>query len=182
MTADKRNVDEHDLQALIEDASKTSAFLQDRLRVGVRMLKALQTQIEHAATVVDAMESSRASAIEAAERLADIRGLVEHRIEEAVGSAFERSQRRLAAREAALDQVDEQIALADARAEAVTQLVESAEVNIAALAHKSARRATGARKPRRAKAVKAKATVEEKPAKKGLGLGACGLGEVRRKT
>ena len=77
-----------------------------------------------------------------------------------VGSAFERAQRRLAAREAALDQVDEQIAHADARAVAVTQLVESAEVNIAALAHKSARRATGARKPRRAKA---KATVEAKP-------------------
>ena len=88
------------------EASRSSSFLQDRLVVGARMVKAFQTQIDH----VDAL----------------LEGLGRQRLEA----------------ERALEEIEERIELAHDRAEALTRLVESAEVNIAVTAHRSAQLAS----------------------------------------
>jgi chromosome segregation ATPase len=87
------------------ETAKSSGFLQERLKVSVRMLDAFQTQIEHVGSLVEAL----------------------------------RRQQQDAKR--AMAEVDERIGLAGERTDALTRLVESAEVNIAVLAHKSAKAA-----------------------------------------
>jgi chromosome segregation ATPase len=84
---------------------ESSGFLQERLKVSVRMLKAFQTQIEHVETLLETL------------------------------SGRQRETQR------ALAEIDERIYLAADRAEALARFVESAEVNIAVAAHKSARAA-----------------------------------------
>lgn len=89
------------------EATRSSAFLQERLKVGAGMVKAFQTQIDR----VEAMLTSL-------------------------------GRQRLEA-ERTLDEIEERIEFAHRRAEALTQLVESAEVNIAVTAHRSAQMAMG---------------------------------------
>ncbi|MHC4273631.1 MAG: hypothetical protein ACYTF2_08295 [Planctomycetota bacterium] len=90
------------------ESVNASGFLQERLRVSARMLKAFQTQIEHAEALLETL------------------------------------RRRQQDTERAMARIDERIDLASDRAEALTRLVESAEVNIAVLAHKTAQAASGA--------------------------------------
>ncbi len=87
------------------ETARSSGFLQERLRVSVRMLKAFQTQIEH------------------------------------VDSLLEMLRARQHDTERDLAEIDERIDLARDRTDALARLVESAEVNIAVLAHKTARAA-----------------------------------------
>lgn len=139
-------------ETMAEQASKRSAFLQDRLQVGVRLLGAFQTQIEHVQTLLQTMETCRASAVGAVADLAEMRSVVEGRLrqtldslqgraDDLLGSVFERYERQITAREEALARLDEELARAQDRAEALTRMVESAEVNVAVLAHKSAQAA-----------------------------------------
>jgi septal ring factor EnvC (AmiA/AmiB activator) len=88
------------------ETARSSGFLQERLRVSARMLKAFQTQIEHAEALLETL------------------------------------RRRQQGTERAMAQIDERIDLAGDRAEALARLVESAEVNIAVLAHKTAQAAS----------------------------------------
>ncbi|MHC4615670.1 MAG: hypothetical protein ACYTAU_19115 [Planctomycetota bacterium] len=87
------------------ETATSSSFLQERLRVSVRMLTAFQTQIEH--------------------------------IESLLGTLRRRQQDA----DRAMVEIDERIDLARQRTEALAELVESAEVNITVLAHKSAKAA-----------------------------------------
>jgi chromosome segregation ATPase len=91
-----------------DEATKSSRFLQDRLKVSVRMLKAFQSQIEQIQSQIETLDNDRRS-----------------------------GQQLLAEIEQRVDSVRD-------RTEALTQLVESAEVNIAVLAHRSAQAATKA--------------------------------------
>ncbi len=86
------------------ESSKASASLQERLKVSVRMLKALQLQLDGARAHADELARQR------------------RRVEQAVEEAEDRLG-----------------ALLD-RAEALSRLVESAEVNIAVAAHRAAAR------------------------------------------
>ena len=84
------------------ETAGSAGFLQERLRVSVRMLKAFQTQIEHIESLLETLQQRERDA-----------------------------QRTLAG-------IDERIECARQRAEALEDLVESAEVNIAVAAHKAA--------------------------------------------
>ena len=88
-------------------AEQSAEFLQQRLKVGAGMLKALQAQID---------------------QLHDLSRLLQQRRQEA---------------EQALERVDDRIALAADRAEVLSNMVESAEVNLAVLAGRAARAARG---------------------------------------
>ena len=106
-------------------AERVAEFLQQRLRVGAGMLKALQAQIDEMNGLVHDLRQGRQEA-EQAVRL---------------------YEEKLIAREQALDRIDDRIALAADRAEALSNMVESAEVNLAVLA---ARAACGTVEPSRA--------------------------------
>ena len=97
-------------------ARRAAEFLQQRLRVGAGMLKALQAQIDETSSLIR-----------------DLR----HRRQEAE-EALRLYEQKLTAREHALDRVDERIALAADRAEVLSNMVESAEVNLAVLAARAA--------------------------------------------
>jgi chromosome segregation ATPase len=88
------------------EASRSSGFLQDRLLVGARLVKAFQTQIDHVDELLENLGRQRLEA------------------------------------ERALDEIEERIEFARDRAENLTRLVESAEVNIAVTAHRSAQLAS----------------------------------------
>jgi ABC-type transporter Mla subunit MlaD len=90
------------------ETATSSGFLQERLGVSVRMLKAFQTQIEHVDSLLETLRARQQD--------------VQH----------------------AMADIDERIDLARDRADALARLVESAEVNIAVLAHKTARAASRA--------------------------------------
>jgi ABC-type transporter Mla subunit MlaD len=94
-----------DVVAARAETGKSSSFLQERLRVSVRMLTAFQTQIEHVESLLDTLNRRQQDA------------------------------------ERAMAQIDERIDLARQRTDALAELVESAEVNITVLAHKSAKAA-----------------------------------------
>jgi chromosome segregation ATPase len=87
------------------ETGRSSSFLQERLRVSVRMLTAFQTQIEQVESLLDTLRGRQQDA-----------------------------QRAMA-------EIDERISLAGQRTEALSRLVESAEINITVLAHKSAKAA-----------------------------------------
>ncbi len=98
-------------------APRAAEFLQQRLRVGAGMLKALQAQIDETQALI-----------------LDLR----HRRQEAE-EALRLYEQKLTAREHALDRVDERIAIAADRAEVLSNMVETAEVNLAVLAARAAR-------------------------------------------
>ncbi len=87
-------------------AERAAEFLQQRLRVGAGMLKALQAQIDELHGLARDLRHARQEA------------------------------------EQALDRVDERIALAADRAEVLSNMVESAEVNLAVIAGRAAGRST----------------------------------------
>jgi chromosome segregation ATPase len=95
-----------DLSGARNEASRSSGYLHDRLKVGARMVKAFQTQIDHVEAVLEGLGRQRLEA------------------------------------ERTLEEIEERIELAHDRAEALTRLVESAEVNIAVTAHRSAQLAS----------------------------------------
>lgn len=117
------------LSGLQRQSASTAQYLQDRLRVGARLLKALQLQIDH----VQGLRAATQGTAEAAQRnvadLAEMRGIIERQARELLDSGLARIEERLAA--------------ARERAERIEAMVESAEVNIAVLLHKAAKAAQG---------------------------------------
>ena len=100
-----------------EGPASAAAFLQERLRVSAGALKALQTQIDEMQVLLAALRDGRQDA----------------------EKAVQLYEEKLTARERALDRVDERIALAADRTEALSNMVESAEVNLAVLLSRVAR-------------------------------------------
>jgi chromosome segregation ATPase len=132
-----------------DEARTASARLQERLRLSARMLKALQGQSDHVGTLLADLEDGRRGAERAAadlERLlgrleARARAAVEHfeqRVDEAHRSTLQRYEGQIVLREQVLADLEAGLDDAKSRADALARLVESAEVNVAVLAHKSA--------------------------------------------
>ncbi len=129
--------------------AKASGHLQDRLRVSARMLKAFQSQIEDVQATMTDLKSHKQQTEQAATELdallsgsearaRDAVELFEQRAAEASRSAMQRYERQITARQPALAEMDQRIDDAKVRGETLAKLVESAEVNVAVLAHKSA--------------------------------------------
>ncbi len=95
-------------------------MLHERLRVGAQMLQALEAEIARAQHLLEELD---------------------RRADETLASRFTHYERQISAREQALDRIDETLAAAGERAETLARMVESAEINIAVLAHKAARAA-----------------------------------------
>jgi uncharacterized coiled-coil protein SlyX len=104
-------------------ASAAPAQLQERLRLGARMMKAFQNQIDRVAEVSSELD-------ERERRLETILATLETRLAADAGRRAEREQR--------VDPVDERIADLESRIAGVTQLLETAEINAAALGHRVA--------------------------------------------
>lgn len=129
--------------------AKASGHLQDRLRVSARMLKAFQSQIEDVRATMSDLKSHKQQTEQAATELdallsgsearaRDAVELFEKRTAEASRSALQRYEQQITARQPALAEMDQRIDDAKDRGETLAKLVESAEVNVAVLAHKSA--------------------------------------------
>jgi hypothetical protein len=135
--------------------------LQDRLRLGARMLKAFQAQIDRIDSSLQALEQQRSQAAEAKQSLsAHIAGL-EQRIVEAMkrfeaslqassDAAIEMFGQRLRERQPQFAAVEVKSSEFSARADAVAQLVDKAEVTVSALSFNASQLA-----------VKAEMTVKE---------------------
>lgn len=124
--------------------NSASNQLQERLRLGARMLKAFQTQIDRVDLNLQGMEQRRAQAEEAEQRLNDRAAAAEQRVSDAMRrfeasmhtaaeaaiASFERQLRESHPRFA---DVEVKLSESAARAEAVAKMVEKAETTVSAL-------------------------------------------------
>lgn len=137
------------------DAVRSAEHLQEQVRLSARLLKAMQVQAESLQSVSKVAEqsSTQTEALrelfdnkskEIDRRVASILAGVETRVNEIIEKRVEemlkaRCEQLLAARKVALlSEVENRLAELQQPAERVCQMVETAEVNIAALAHRSA--------------------------------------------
>ena len=132
-----------------KQSPKASQQLQERLRVSARMLKAFQSQIEQVrATVADLQESKEKTERASAELEAVLSGLqrrsheateqFEQHAAEVSRCALQHFEQQVTAPQQALADFDQRINDAQDRVDALVGLVETVEVNVAVLAHKTA--------------------------------------------
>ncbi len=121
-------------------AAETAARLEDRLRLGARMLKAFGVQIDRIEAAVGAAGERRADAPAAARRRATrsrrVLDELRKRIEALSRQAIDALEQRLRRHRDDLGGVDERVVELSARIDTLVNLVERAEVDIAVLASK----------------------------------------------
>lgn len=130
-------------------AAEAAARLEDRLRLGARMLKAFGVQIDRVEAAVAAVGERRADGPPAAQRRATrsrrVLDELRKRIEALSRQAIDDLEQRVRRHRDDLGGVDERVIELSARIDALMNLVERAEVDIAVLASK--RRAAPPRPP-----------------------------------
>ena len=124
------------------DSASSSKQLQERLHLSARMLKAMQAQsaaLSSAAAATETLEKQCAPFEQRLEaRMQQLVEGAETRLEQAVDRAITRLSDGAGSQERLLQEVDQRLGELMPRAERLGQLVETAEVNIAALSHRSA--------------------------------------------
>ncbi len=121
-------------------AANAATRLEDRLRLGARMLKAFGVQIDRVEAAVAAAGERRADAPAAAQRRATrsrrVLDELRKRIEALSQQAIDELEKRLGRHRDDLGGVDERVIELSARIDTLMNLVERAEVDIAVLASK----------------------------------------------
>ncbi|MHC4107608.1 MAG: hypothetical protein ACYSTY_05935 [Planctomycetota bacterium] len=121
-------------------AAEAATRLEDRLRLGARMLKAFGVQIDRVEAAVAAVGERRADAPAAAQRRATrsrrVLDELRKRIEALSRQALDELEQRLRCHRDDLGGVDERVVELSARIDTLMNLVERAEVDIAVLASK----------------------------------------------
>ncbi len=121
-------------------AAEAATRLQDRLRLGARMLKAFGVQIDRVEAAVGAAGERRADAPAAAQRRATrshrVLDELRKRIEAVSRQAIDELEQRLRCHRDDLGGVDERVVELSARIDTIVNLVERAEVDIAVLTSK----------------------------------------------
>ncbi len=124
------------------ETARSAQQLQERLHLSARMLKAMQGQAAALQTATDTA-SKACDQYDVLEQRLSVRideliAAAETRIDTAVDAAIARINISAREKETLLHEVDQRFDQLMPRAEQLGQVVESAEVNIAALAHRSA--------------------------------------------
>lgn len=129
-------------QQKVSESTRSAQQLQERLHLSARMLKAMQSQADAARGSAQAMSTldERVSTLESRleARVQQLLDDAQTRIDETAQRAIARLDESTRAGEVLLRDVDQRLVELMPRAERLGELVESAEVNIAALSHRSA--------------------------------------------